>query len=422
MMNEFTGVIIILNNKINYKKLVISTIIFTMILISSGKVYTEELSSFTKLRQIMYMIEKYYVEDVDEEEMVESAIEGIVEDLDSYSSYLTSEEYSEMQMEFEGEYGGIGIVITTRDDELTIVSPFRGTPGDEAGLKAGDVIIEIDGEPTDEIAQEKAVDLMRGTPGTDVTIKIRRKETENGENEETREVTLTRAKIEIPYVRSEILEDNIGYVTVVQFADEIGFKVEKEIKDLKEQGAEAIILDLRNNPGGILEEAVDLSSNFVKEGTLVSVKQRNEEKRVLKVNDSIETTDLPLVVLINEGSASGSEIVAAAIKEYNRGKLLGTKTFGKGTVQTVAPIEDGSALRLTTARYYTPSGNFIHEKGIEPDIEVEHDPDYDGDIQLDRAIKYLKPEYEMKTVEKDNNKVSWHKKSLGEWIKEKIVD
>ncbi|MFW5998776.1 MAG: S41 family peptidase [Halanaerobiaceae bacterium] len=421
-MNEFTGVIIILNNKINYKKLVISTIIFTMILISSGKVYTEELSSFTKLRQIMYMIEKYYVEDVDEEEMVESAIEGIVEDLDSYSSYLTSEEYSEMQMEFEGEYGGIGIVITTRDDELTIVSPFRGTPGDEAGLKAGDVIIEIDGEPTDEIAQEKAVDLMRGTPGTDVTIKIRRKETENGENEETREVTLTRAKIEIPYVRSEILEDNIGYVTVVQFADEIGFKVEKEIKDLKEQGAEAIILDLRNNPGGILEEAVDLSSNFVKEGTLVSVKQRNEEKRVLKVNDSIETTDLPLVVLINEGSASGSEIVAAAIKEYNRGKLLGTKTFGKGTVQTVAPIEDGSALRLTTARYYTPSGNFIHEKGIEPDIEVEHDPDYDGDIQLDRAIKYLKPEYEMKTVEKDNNKVSWHKKSLGEWIKEKIVD
>jgi carboxyl-terminal processing protease len=214
--------------------------------------------------------------------------------------------------------------------------------------------------------------------------------------------------------------EDIGYLAVVQFAEEIGNKIEKNIEKLREEGAQGIILDLRNNPGGLLTQAVNVSSNFIEQGTVVSIKQRNGFERVLEVNNDIKTSELPLVILINGGSASASEIVAAAVKDYKRGTLVGSKTFGKGTVQTVVPLNDGSAMSITTARYYTPSGTFIHEKGIKPDFEIKYDPEYDGDIQLEKAIQVLKPNYEISNNGENNNdeKEKWYQKPLGKWIKE----
>jgi carboxyl-terminal processing protease len=194
--------------------------------------------------------------------------------------------------------------------------------------------------------------------------------------------------------------DTIGYLSIYQFASDVGYKTEEALQDLKDQGAQAIILDLRTNPGGILSEAVKVASNFIEDGTVVSVKSRKGEDEVYDTVSDIKAVNLPMVVLINEGSASASEIVAGAISDYDRGKLVGQRTFGKGTVQTVIPMGDGSALRLTTARYYTPDGTFIHEKGIEPDFMVEFDPEAEEDAQLQKAIELLKSEVRNQTLDK----------------------
>jgi carboxyl-terminal processing protease len=298
---------------------------------------------------------------------------------------MSASEYEEMQQEYEGHYGGIGIVITMRDNKLTIVSPIKNTPGERAGLRAGDIITAIDGEETAEMSQMKAVDMMRGEENTDVTLTITRGD------EEPFDVEITREDIEVPYVETEMKTEEIGYISLAQFIEEVGTKVETAVADLKEQGAQGIILDLRNNPGGLLNEAVDVSSVFIDQGVIVSVKQKDETERILKVNQKIKAdTEIPLIVLINKGSASGSEIVAGAIKDYDRGKLMGTTTFGKGVVQSVVPLKDGSAVSLTTARYYTPDGNYIHEKGIEPDTKIELDieaaQEDESDNQLQAAI------------------------------------
>lgn len=380
----------------NKKKLIAIILILTVVTVGGYKVLADELTPLNNLQNIIYLIDNFYVEDKNLDELVDSAINGMLQDLDPYSSYLSPDEYEEMQVEFEGEFGGIGIVITVRENKLTIVSPIKNTPGERAGLKAGDVIKAIDGQLTSEISQQKAVDLMRGEPGTHVTLTILRDE------EEEFDVDITRANIEVPYVEHNMETDKIGYVSIAQFAKDVGYKTEEAINDLKSQGAKALILDLRSNPGGILDEAVKVASNFIDQGTVVTVKSRRSEDEVFYVRNDIEANDLPVIVLINEGSASASEIVAGAISDTDRGKLLGQKTFGKGTVQTVIPLGDGSALRLTTARYYTPNGTFIHEKGIEPDYLVEFQPEDTEDEestdeeseefidnQKQEAIKYL---------------------------------
>ncbi len=384
----------------NKKKLIAILLVLTVITVGGYKVLADELTPLNNLQNIIYLIDNFYVEDKNLDELVDSAINGMLQDLDPYSSYLSPDEYEEMQVEFEGEFGGIGIVITVRENKLTIVSPIKNTPGARADLKAGDVIKAIDGQLTSEISQQKAVDLMRGEPGTHVTLTILR-----GEEEEF-DVDITRANIEVPYVEHNMETDNIGYVSIAQFAKDVGYKTEEAINDLESQGAQALILDLRSNPGGILDEAVKVASNFIDQGQVVTVKSRRSDDEVFNVKSDIEATDLPVIVLINEGSASASEIVAGAISDTDRGKLLGQKSFGKGTVQTVIPLGDGSALRLTTARYYTPDGTFIHEKGIEPDYLVEfqlEDPEGEEsneenneeeseeiiDNQKQEAIKYL---------------------------------
>lgn len=339
-------------------------------------------------QDVMFLLQNYYVEDVEFETLIEGAIDGMLNKVDRYSYFMSASEYEEMQQEYEGHYGGIGIVITMRDNKLTIVSPIKNTPGERAGLRAGDIITAIDGEETAEMSQMKAVDMMRGEENTDVTLTISRGD------EEPFDVEITREDIEVPYVETEMKTEEIGYISLAQFIEEVGTKVETAVADLKEQGAEGIILDLRNNPGGLLNEAVDVSSVFIDQGVIVSVKQKDETERILEVNQKIKAeTEIPLIVLINKGSASGSEIVAGAIKDYDRGKLIGTTTFGKGVVQSVVPLKDGSAVSLTTARYYTPDGNYIHEKGIEPDTKIELDieaaQEDESDNQLQAAIEEM---------------------------------
>lgn len=354
----------------------------------------QEYSKANAFQDIMYLLQNYYVEDVEFDTLVEGAIEGMLNKVDRYSYYMSAEEYEEMQTEYEGKYGGIGIVITTRDNKLTIVSPIKNTPGESADLKAGDIITAIDGKDTADMSQMKAVDMMKGEPGTDVVLTIRRGD------DEPFDVEITRADIEVPYVESEMKTDEIGYISLSQFIEEVGPKLQTAVEDLKEQGAKGIILDLRNNPGGLLDESVDVSSVFLDEGEIVSIRQRNDEERVLEVNKEINSdTEIPLIILINKGSASASEIVAGAMQDYDRAEILGTTSFGKGVVQSVIPLKDDSAVSLTTARYFTPKGENINEKGIEPDIKVELDQEAveaasengetPPDNQLDEALKEL---------------------------------
>ena len=341
-----------------------------------------EHATMDNLESIMNIIQNYYVDEVSQEELIKSAIEGMLQEVDRYSNYMTEEEYLDMQEEMEGEYGGIGIIITMRDNELTIVSPISGTPGDDAGLQAEDVIVEIDGESTEDMDQQQAVDLMRGEPGTDVTITIER-------DEEQFEVDITREMIDIPIVEGERYDEGrIGYIEVSQFLQETADKLSQTITEMEDNGVEALIIDLRNNPGGILQESVEVSSIFADEGDVLSIRQREDEEQIFPVNPDRMTTDLPVLVLVNRGSASASEIVAGFIRDTDRGKLLGGRTFGKGTVQSVFPMDDGSALRMTTARYYTTGENIIDEEGIEPDYVVQYDDDpiEEEDLQLDKAL------------------------------------
>lgn len=383
--------------KSNMKKIAVTLVIIVMI--TAGVSMANENSmrehgTIQNFQNILMIISNYHVEDISLNQLINGAIDGMISEIDSYSNYMTSGEYEDMQEDFEGEFGGIGIQITIRDGKLTIVSPISNTPGERAGLMAGDVIAKINGMETADMSQERAVDLMRGEPGTEVTLSIDR----DGE-EELIEVEIIRAIIEVPIVETEIY-DEIGYLSVRQFIQETALKTEAALLELEDDGAEAIILDLRNNPGGILDEAVKVSSLFADSGTVLSVKQREGEDQIYEVDTNFMTTDLPLIVMTNRGSASGSEIVAGFIKDQERGKLFGSKTFGKGTVQSVFPLEDGSALRLTTARYYTSGENLIDEIGIEPDYDYPYVPDDDdteADNQLDVArdlmLYYLENNY-----------------------------
>ena len=336
----------------------------------------EHVSKFQKLFVIFDIIEQSYVEDKEADKLVTGAIDGMLNALeDPYTVYLPQKEYEGMKKDFEGKYGGIGIMITLRSGRITIVSPFKGTPGSKAGLQAGDIIHKINGQKTKGMKLSQAVDIMRGEPGTDVTLTIKRGLIENivdpeDQNYKTMELDITRAEIEVPYVTSELKEDNIGYIELTRFIENSGQKIEDAITKLNQEGAEGFVLDLRNNPGGLLQEASKVASNFVEQGPVVYVKERGKQKQPVPLANQYKTTDKPLVVLVNGGSASASEIITGVIKDNERGTIVGTKTFGKGVVQSLIPLTDGSAVKMTTARYYTPDGTFIHHKGIEPDIKV----------------------------------------------------
>jgi len=309
-----------------------------------------------------------YVEEVTDEDLIKSAIDGMLQSLDPHSSYMDARNFKEMQVQTKGEFGGLGIEVTLEAGFVKVVSPLDGTPADRAGIKPGDFITSLDGESVLGLTLNEAVEKMRGPVGTDLTVTIRR------EGEEPFELTLTRAVITIESVRSRA-EGNVGYVRITSFNEHAEAGVEKALKKLeKELGdrIEGIVLDLRNNPGGLLDQAIAVSDAFIDKGEIVSTRGRGTEDIQRYNADAGDLANaLPMVVLINGGSASASEIVAGALQDHGRAIILGTQSFGKGSVQTIVPLGAHGAMRLTTARYYTPSGQSIQATGIKPDIIVE---------------------------------------------------
>jgi len=328
----------------------------------------ENLRVFT---EVLSLVQSNYVEDIETKKLVEGAIKGVLRILDPHTSYMPAEVYKEMQVETEGQFGGLGIEITVRDDQLTVVSPIEDTPAFRAGLKAGDRILKIDGEPTKEVTLLDAVRKMRGPRGTPVTITIMRDDFDN-----PKDFTLTRDVIKIRSVTSRKLDDDIGYIRMRNFHKSTADELEEALRDLEEHKITGLLFDLRNNPGGLLNQAVEVVDKFVGKDQLIVSTQgrvRNQNMRFSSKSDRPHL-EYPVIILVNGGSASASEIVAGALQDHGRAIILGTQTFGKGSVQTIIPLSDGSGLRLTTARYYTPKGHLIQGKGITPDIVVENKP------------------------------------------------
>ncbi|MEQ8654182.1 MAG: S41 family peptidase [Kiloniellales bacterium] len=309
-----------------------------------------------------------YVDEVTDEELIEAAIRGLLTDLDPHSSYLDRDELDAMQEQTRGEFGGLGIQVTMKDGFVEVIAPIDETPAARAGLKAGDLIAEIEGETVQGLTLNEAVDRLKGKVGTEVTITILRGD------EEPFEVTLVRDIITVASVRHRI-EGDIGYIRLTQFNEQTTEGLEEAIQEIEEELGDRLVgfvLDLRNNPGGLLNEAISVTDTFLDKGEIVSTRGRDEadmQRYNARSGDMIDGK--PLVILINDGSASASEIVAGALKDHRRAILMGTRTFGKGSVQTIIPLPGHGAMRLTTARYYTPSGVSIQATGIEPDIEVE---------------------------------------------------
>ncbi|MGA1841219.1 MAG: S41 family peptidase [bacterium] len=315
-------------------------------------------------------IQENYVDEVEDSELIYGAIKGMLRDLDPHSSFMTSDMYKEMQVDTRGRFEGIGIEITIKDEQLTIVSPIEGTPAFKAGLKAGDLILKIDDQPTRDLSLSEAAKRIRGPKGTEVGLMIWRKGFEKA-----KKYTITRGVVKLASVYSKILKDtNIGYIRIRQFQEDSTKDVKDAIKDIAADSLDGLIIDIRFNAGGLLNVAVDIADIFLpKDRVIVSTKGKvKEQSMVLKSNHDSLIPDYPIVVLVNAGSASASEILAGALKDWKRAVILGTKTFGKGSVQTIYPLGDGSALRLTTAKYYTPNGTSIHGEGITPDILVEN--------------------------------------------------
>lgn len=365
----------------------------------SGATY-EQLRLFT---EVLSIVQNQYVDEVPPKELIYSAIKGTLRGLDPHSSFLDPDSYREMQVETSGSFGGLGIEITLKDDILTVVAPIEGTPAYRAGLVTGDRIIRIDGLATKDMQLSDAVKRMRGKPGSKVTISVVREGWA-----EPRDFEIVREQIRVQSVRTHDLGNGIAYIRLRQFQEQTPADLDAALEKFSQNGMKALVLDLRNNPGGLLTAAVEVSEKFVDDGKLVVYTEgrvRNQNMR-FSAHAKKGYSKLPMVVLVNQGSASASEIVAGALQDWGRAMVVGTQTFGKGSVQTIIPLSDGSGLRLTTAKYFTPKGRTIHGKGIAPDIVVElpkepadkerplpsTDPleDLKKDVQLQRALDVIK--------------------------------
>jgi carboxyl-terminal processing protease len=325
--------------------------------------------SLKTFSEVLDMVEKNYVEPVDSDKLLQGAINGMIKSLDPHSSFMTAEMYKELEVETSGSFGGIGIEITILKDVLTVVSPIEDTPAYTAGIKAGDQIIRIDGKSTKDITITEAVKKLRGPRDTKVTITIMREGMAK-----PKDVVIVRSIIKVRSVKSRLYEDHVGYIRIASFQERTGDDVKKALKEIETKAAPltGIVIDMRNNPGGLLNQSVEVSDVFLKKGIIVSTRGRvkSMESKAMAKDDGDEPT-CPIVVLVNEGTASAAEIVSGALQDNGRAVILGTQTFGKGSVQTVIPLEDGAALKLTTAKYYTPKGRSIQAEGITPDIVVK---------------------------------------------------
>ncbi|MGL6212729.1 S41 family peptidase [Billgrantia desiderata] len=324
----------------------------------------EDIQTFA---EVFERIKRAYVEEVDDSTLLRNAMRGMLSELDPHSAYLDRNEFQSLRESTEGEFGGIGIEVGLEEGRLTIITPIDDTPASRAGLQARDVILEIDGNPTERLSLQESVTLMRGEPGSQIRLQILR----SGQ-EAPLDITLTREIIRTESVRSEMLEPGYGYLRVSQFQSRSGEQVNNAIRRMERDGPlQGLVLDLRNNPGGVLQAAVAVADAFLQSGLVVYTEGRLPDTQ-MRFSASRETVapDVPLVVLINGGSASAAEIVAGALQDQRRGVIMGTESFGKGSVQQVMPLGNGEGLKLTTALYYTPNGRSIQAMGIEPDVRV----------------------------------------------------
>ncbi len=352
----------------------------------------------------MTVIRSDYVEEPKTKDLIYGALKGMLASLDPHSQFMDPDTYNEIKVETEGSFGGLGIEITIKDDLLTIISPLDGTPAQKAGLKPGDKIVKIDGSLTRDITLVDAVKKLRGKPGTKVALTILREDAGK-----LIEVELTRDIVRIESVKDGLmLEDHIVYIRISEFQENTGRDLEKALKKLEFQKIEGVILDLRNNPGGLLDVSAEVAEKFIPVGSMVVYTQGRIKSQDLefKAKATAPRLDFPMVVLINDGSASASEIVAGALQDHGRAILMGIKSFGKGSVQTVIALKDGSALRLTTSKYYTPKGRSIHGLGITPDIIVEPEPapkETEEEKQKNQKSEEIFKKAEKPEPEKENN-------------------
>jgi len=376
------------------------SLILSILLVMPTKIFGEDrvpAENIEEFVEVYKRIKEQYVDVVDDEKLFDMAIQGMVSGLDPHSSFLSQDDFNELKIGTTGKFGGLGIEITTEDSFVKVISPIDDTPAQRVGIKSGDLIIDVGGTSLKDLPISDAVKLMRGEPGTSVEITVIRKEIK-----EPLKFNITREIIISKGVKSYLFDKKIGYVRLSNFQSNSTNDVKDAIYELNRESnnkLEGLIVDLRNNPGGVLGTAVGISDLFLTEGKIVYTKGRTYKSKLEYFASPQDIIDgLPLIVLINEGSASASEIVAGALQDHKRAMIMGTKSYGKASVQTIQELNDGSALKLTTARYYTPLGNDIHENGIKPDLVIEGgkkekvnlpEP-YDEDGQLFQAIKHLK--------------------------------
>lgn len=353
----------------------------------SDKLY-EKLDLFS---DVLGTLKKEYVDDVEQSEVIDSAINGMLQSLDPYSAYMSPDSFKNMNSDTKGEFGGLGIEITMEAGLVKIITPIEGTPADKAGVEAGDYIVKIDNKQVKGMSLLDAVKLMRGKIGTQITITVRRADVED-----ELIFKITRGLIKIREVSAEV-KNNVGYIRLRAFNEQSHAQLTKKLSALPNNKLSGYILDLRNNPGGLLSQAIKITGTFLDGGEVVST--RGKDQRDIKIFNAKKGDMInkkPLIVLINKGSASASEIVSGALKDHKRAIILGEKSFGKGSVQSIIPLKNGGGLRLTTAKYYLPSGESIHEKGVEPDITVKRENkekfkiNTETDNQLEYAINLLK--------------------------------
>jgi carboxyl-terminal processing protease len=371
---------------------------------SSGELTWEQARLFA---EVMQRVKQDYVEPLDDSVLLESAIRGMVSDLDNHSQYLDAEQYKDIRISTSGSYSGVGLEVSTAGGNVTVVAPIDDTPAERAGILAGDIIVAIDGRPVDADEPQGTVSRMRGRPGTTVSITVIRESTE-----EPITFGLQRESIRVASVRHEILQPAIGYVRVSQFNESTAAELWSAIDDMQDVQngmLDGLVLDLRNNPGGVLDSAVEVTDLFLNSGIIVTADGRTEESRFVREAHRGDVLDgAAIAILVNGGSASASEIVAGALQDHNRAMVVGTLTFGKGLVQTVMPLSRGRAIKLTTSRFYTPSGESIQEKGIFPDVVVEENripseisfhsqTDREHDAQLKAALSLLQPKSVMQS-------------------------
>ena len=380
--------------KINHMTRKSLIIFFSVLIFYIPTVYSSENDIYKKIDlfgEVLEKINKEYVDDINQSESMDSAINGLLQSLDPYSAYMSPQIFNEMQTETSGEFGGLGIEVSMESGVVKVISPIDDTPASRAGIKAGDYIVKINNTQVQGKSLSEAVELMRGPVGTSIELTIRRRGEKKALN-----FIIVREIIEIQSVKADVLEKNVGYIRLTSFNENSGEQIKEKIKELEnKKKVKAYILDLRNNPGGLLSQAIRITDYFLDNGEIVSTKSRKaSENKKWFAKEGDLTKGKTLIVMINYGSASASEIVAGALKDHKRAILIGENSFGKGSVQSIIPLKNNGAIRLTVAKYYLPSGKSISEVGVSPDIEIDEESDdfqikTDTDNQLNYALKLL---------------------------------